>query len=73
MEIKDLSDMSIRLHTALENCLYPIPDYFNDPTFRIKFDGSCLRSDNSGISINKIKKVCVTCEIAHSVMNMVLP
>ena len=33
MEIKDLSDMSIRLHTALENCLYPIPDYFNDPTF----------------------------------------
>ena len=50
---KCLSDESIKLPVTSDNSLNPMLDYFNSLEFGVKFNGSCLKTDETGFNHKK--------------------
>ena len=51
---KGLSGESIKLPATLDDILNPRLDYFNNPKFRVQFNGSCLKTDSVGFNYKSI-------------------
>ena len=51
---RGLSDETIKPLTITGNSLVPRPDYFNNPRFWVKFDGSWLKPDRVTFTPKKI-------------------
>ena len=51
---RGLSDETIKPLTITDNNLVPRPDYFNNPRFWVKFDGSWLKPDRVTFTPKKI-------------------
>ena len=51
---KGLSGESIKLPATLDDILNSRLDYFNNPKFRVQFNGSCLKTDSVGFNYKSI-------------------
>ena len=58
---KGLSDETIKHSATSNNSLSPKLYYFNNPKFRVNFDGSCLRT-NRACTPNKIMNIYIVFE-----------
>ena len=57
-----MSDESIKLPATSDNSLSPRLDYFNNPKFQEKFNGSCLKTVSAGFNYERIN-LLITYEI----------
>ena len=61
-QMKLLSDESIKPPATSNNSLNPSRDYFNNPKFRLEFNGGCLKANKGDFNSKKIN-LCIAYEM----------